>query len=65
MSPLTLRSFVCTDCGKAYFNRAAHTEECPGPVRHAGPCDARATLPERRCRLPYGHTGDHEYARGL
>jgi hypothetical protein len=35
-------------------------------VETAGRCEARQALPHRRCRLPYGHTGDHDFtARGL
>lgn len=60
----TLREpFVCSDCGKSYWNRAAHTEECSGQARLV--CGKiTSTLPVMRCRLDYGHTGDCQGARG-
>lgn len=56
---------MCRTCGQTFFNTGHHAENCDGRPEEFQPCYARATLPERRCCLPYGHTGEHQWRRGL
>lgn len=57
--------YMCNRCRRVFANSSWHAEQCDGQPIAYQPCNARATLPERRCALPYGHTGEHEWRRGL